>query len=254
MDWTDDGIVLGARPHGESSSILSLLTREHGRHVGLVRGGAGRRARGLYEPGNEVRATWQARLSEHLGTYRCEPLAANAAEFLDDPQRLMALAAAAAVADAVLPEREPHPKAYEGFKFLLGDLASSSWAETYVHWEIALLAELGFGLDFRQCAATGVTRDLIYVSPRTGRAVSEEAGAPYRERLLRLPGFLAAEGGRAASAAEIAEGLALTGFFLARHVWHQGREPGARTRLIDRMGHFSTISSEITLDEGSSDL
>jgi DNA repair protein RecO (recombination protein O) len=250
MEWSDEGIVLGARRHGESGAIVTLLTRAHGRHAGLVRGGAGRGARGLYEPGNVVLATWRARLSEHLGHFACELVEAHAAALLDDPLRLAALAAAAAVADAALPEREPHVAVYDRLKSLLARLAdleqterwAPSWQCRYVRWELALLADLGFGLDLASCAAAGATDGLAYVSPRSGRAVSTEAGAAHADRLLRLPAFLLASESPA-TPAEILSGLDLTGFFLRRHVFvHRlegkpanGGEPAARARFIARL-------------------
>lgn len=243
MEWTDDAIVLKARRHGESSAIVTLLTREHGRHAGLVPGGSGKRARGIYEPGNQVRATWRARLPEHLGHFACELVAANAARLLDDPLRLAALASATAVAEAALPEREPHPRTYVGLLGLVADLTAAegdtvAWAATYVRWELDLLAELGFGLDLTECAATGSNDRLIYVSPKSGRAVSAAAGEPYRDRLLALPPFLLGSG--AARLDEVLAGLTLTGHFLARDVFSYGAhaktgQPAARTRLIDRL-------------------
>ncbi len=245
MEWTDDAIVLAARRHGESAAIVSLLTREHGRHAGLVHGGAGTKARGLYEAGNRVTATWRARLSEHLGHFACELAAANAARLLDEPLRLAALAAAAAVAEAALPEREPHPKAYAGLLDLVEALttperATLDWAAGYARWEFELLAELGFGLDLRECAATGSNDRLIYVSPKSGRAVSAAAGEPYRDRLLALPAFLTG-GADPLGLGEVKAALALTGHFLARDVFAhgphpKGAPPAARGRFRDRLG------------------
>jgi DNA repair protein RecO (recombination protein O) len=243
MEWSDEAIVLTARRHGESAAIVTLLTREHGRHAGLVLGGAGKRARGLYEPGNRVLATWRARLEEHLGHFACELAEPVAAQLLDEPLRLAALAAAAAVAESALPEREPHPRAFEGFGGMIGALTApapdaTDWAAAYAHWELDLLAELGFGLDLSECAATGRNDQLIYVSPKTGRAVSAAAGEPYRDRLLALPGFLL---GRAdPDLPQILAALALTGHFLARDVFAHGPhpnvgEPAARGRFIDRL-------------------
>jgi DNA repair protein RecO len=153
MDWSDEGIVLSARRHGESAAIVTLLTREHGRHLGLVRGGAGRRARGTYEPGNEVAARWRARLEDHLGTFTCELVINHAARLMDEPARLAALAAACAVADSTLPEREPLGPLYSGLRALLLALQTPGWAEAYVRWELALLRDLGFGLTFRRARA-----------------------------------------------------------------------------------------------------
>jgi DNA repair protein RecO (recombination protein O) len=182
MEWSDEGFVLSSRRHGEGDIVLSLLTRDHGRHAGLVKGGGGRRAAGLYEPGNRLRAVWRARLSDHLGNFACENLAQSAAALLDEPLRLAALSAAAAVAETALPEREPHPRAYDGFAELIGALVSSddtiAWAARYVRWELDLLAEIGFGLDLANCAVNGDTTGLTFVSPSSGRAVSSRAGEP----------------------------------------------------------------------------
>ncbi|MCH9000561.1 MAG: DNA repair protein RecO [Proteobacteria bacterium] len=234
MNWSDEGIVLSARRHGENSVVVQLLTRAQGRHAGLVRGGQGKRARGIYQPGNLVAARWSARLPEHLGNYTCELVEAHAARVFDDPARLAALSAAAALAETALPEREPHAACYEGFLALLAALPGDHWAEVYVRWELALLAELGFGLDLTSCAAGGANDQLAYVSPKSGRAVSLAAGEPYRDKLLALPGFLAGRGGGGAE--EVEQGLALTGFFLERHVFapHHRDLPAARRRLAER--------------------
>ncbi len=235
MDWTDEGIVLAARRHGESSLVLSMLTRGHGRHAGLVRGGGGRRARALYEPGNRVRATWKARLSEHLGNFTCELVSADTARILDDPARLAALASACALAEAALPEREPHPGAFDGMEALMRALPGPGFAADYVRWELALLTELGFGLDLKSCAATGTGENLGYVSPKSGRAVCEAAAAPYRDRLLPLPRFLMSNAPPAPE--ELMAGLRLTGHFLAEHAFamRPAGIPGARARLVERL-------------------
>ena len=248
MEWSDSGIVLSARRHGEHAAVVSLLTAHHGRHAGLVHGARGRRGRGLYQPGNTLAARWQARLPEHLGRYTCELVRARAGVLLDDPPRLAALAAVCALADATLPERHPYPRVHAAAVGLLDAIeASERWAETLVRWELALLGELGFGLDLSACAATGTADGLAYVSPRSGRAVSREAGAAYAEKLLALPPFLLRPEGAAgdaaapapapAPAADIVAGLRLTGWFLEKHVFagQGGRMPPARERFIDRL-------------------
>ncbi len=234
MEWSDQGIVLSARPHGETSAVLQLLTQEHGRHAGLVHGGQGRKARGMLQPGNEVAATWRARLAEHLGNYTCELAVSHAAHHLDRPDPLTALTAAAAILERALPERESHPACFHGLLALLSALEGEHWAETYVIWEVSLLAELGFGLDLASCAAGGDNDQLAYVSPRSARAVSLAAGEPYRERLLPLPGFLLGRGG--GGPIEVGQGLKLTGFFLERFVFGpQDRPlPEPRQRLAQR--------------------
>jgi len=233
MEWTDEAIVIGSRRHGETASVASVLTREHGRHAGLVRGGAGKRARGAIQPGNRLHVTWKARLSEQLGTFVWELQSADGTRWLRDARRLAAVAAACALTEAALPERESHPAAYAGLSELLVRLVGEDWPSDYARWELALLTELGYGLDLTRCAATGRNDDLAFVSPRTGRAVSLSAGEPYRDRLLAMPRFLS-EGGSGAPA-EVAAGLALTGHFLERWVFAAvgKRIPQARTRLVE---------------------
>jgi DNA repair protein RecO (recombination protein O) len=237
MEWRDEGFVLAARPHGEGAAVVQLLTRAHGRHAGLVHGGASRSKRGTVEPGNLVSAVWRARLSEHLGRYTVEATRHYAAQFMDDPARLAALSAACAVVETVIPEREPHPGLFEATGALfdaLADGAPDIWPAVYIHWELGLLRELGFGLDLEKCAASGTSDDLAYVSPRTGRAVSRAAGTPYHERMLALPRFLAPGGrGEGADAHDFTSGLRLTAHFLARHAFDPLDRPlpAARGRL-----------------------
>ncbi|MBF0393280.1 MAG: DNA repair protein RecO [Alphaproteobacteria bacterium] len=232
MNWDDDAIVLAVRRHGESGVIASLLTATHGRHSGLVRGGAGKAKRGVLQPGNAVRAAWKARLAEHLGLLSCELIHPHAAAAMDDATRLACLASACAVAEAALPERQPHPAAYAGLAALLESLPGEAWPSIYVHWELAVLRELGFGLDLGRCAATGVSDGLAFVSPKTGRAVSASAGEPWRDKLLKLPAFLVTGG--VGGASEVVEGLALTGFFLEKNAFDKPTPP-ARTRFVDRL-------------------
>lgn len=236
MEWRDKAYVLAARRHGENGVIVELLTREHGRHAGLVRGGQSPRMRAVLQPGNAVAALWRGRLAEHLGTIACELERAYAARILDNPDRLAGLSAAAALVSAALPEREPHPDIFASFGSLIEALDSpADWPAQYVDWERNLLAALGFGFDLGRCALTGATADLAYVSPRTGRAVSRAAGLPYRDKLLGLPAFLWCD--EPADRDQIALGLTLTGYFLTHHVFApQGRTlPAARSRLANRL-------------------
>lgn len=236
MEWEDVGLVLSARPHGESSAILSLLTGEHGRHAGLARGARSRSRRGALEPGTLVRATWRARLTEHLGSYVCEGVRSLAAPVLADPGRLSALASVCALLDSALPEREPHLELFGETLSVLEHLPEPDWGRRYVVWEIRLLEALGFGFDLSRCAVTGRTTDLAYVSPRTGRAVTREVAAPYVDRLLPLPPFLVDADAEADQGA-VLEGLRLTGHFLARDTLgalHRPLPP-ARHRLVDRL-------------------
>jgi DNA repair protein RecO (recombination protein O) len=247
MEWHDTGFVLAGRRHGESALIVELLTREHGRHAGLVRGGQSPRIRAVLQPGNQVAASWRGRLAEHLGIFACELARAHAASILDEPGRLAGLTAAAALVACALPEREPHPDVFASFGSLLEALDSAAdWPARYVGWERDLLAALGFGLDLARCAATGVATDLVYVSPRTGRAVSRAAGLPYHDKLLPLPDFLWQEGPAAGD--QIAQGMALTGHFLLHHVFApQGRTlPAARSRLAERICRTVTSAGGAT--------
>ena len=243
MQWTDDAIVLAARRHGETSAIVTLLTRLSGKHAGLVRGAFGTRARGTWEIGNVVRATWRARLPEHLGTLTAEVERAPSAALLDDKRALLALASACALVDATLAEREPHERLHDSLIALLGRLGAPGWPESYVRFEVSLLAELGFGLDLSACAATGATADLAYVSPRSGRAVSATAGAPYGDRLHALPRFLV-DPSAAAGNGDIRAGLELTGDFLQRHLFDPDRRPwpSVRQRLMEAFRQVPTKS------------
>lgn len=236
MDWRDDAVLLSLKPHGESSALVSLFTAAHGRHKGLVRAARSKRLRGVLMPGNRLQVTWRARLEEHLGTVAVELEDALAARLLDDPGRLAAMASACALIDRGMAEREPHPALYLATVALMHDLTGADWGAAYVRWELALLGELGYGLDLGACAATGARTDLVYVSPKSARAVSRAAGAPYAAKLLALPGFLA-EGG-SAGPGDVAAGLALTGFFLDRCFGELFAKPlpDARARLAARLG------------------
>ena len=248
MEWHDVGFVVAARRHGESGVIVELLTSGHGRHAGLVHGGQSPRLRAVLQPGNEVAAVWRGRLNEHLGTIACELLRPHAAGMIDDPDRLAGLAAAAALVTAALPEREPAPNLFISFRSLLQALDSApDWPARYVGWERDLLAALGFGLDLGRCAVSGVTTDLAYVSPRTGRAVSRAAGLQYHDKLLSLPGFLSRD--EPADPRQIALGMVLTEHFLVHHVFAlQGRSlPAARRRLAERMQRAAAASGNDTL-------
>jgi DNA repair protein RecO (recombination protein O) len=241
MQWSDEGFVLGIRRHGEANAILELMTRSHGRHLGLVRGGTGSRMRPVLQPGNSVRAHWSARLDEHLGTYTIEPMTLRAGNFFSDAHAVFAVTHLAMLA-RLLPERDPHESVFEGLEAIVEHLADAqACAALIVRFEILMLSELGFGLDLQSCAATGADTDLVYVSPKSGRAVSREAGAPWHDRLLALPAYVTHDvtdegtsgAGRGASARDIADGFSLTGFFLARHVL----EPRGLT-LPDARAHF----------------
>ncbi len=232
MQWTDEGIVIGVRRHGEASAILELMTRAHGRHLGLVRGGYGSRMKPILQTGNSVSASWRARLDEHLGNYTVEPMRQRASDFFAEPHAIYGVTHLAAMM-RLLPERDPHAGLYSVFEEILDRLEDPVLAAPLiVRFELQLLGELGFGLDLEQCAATGARADLIYVSPKSGRGGSRGGGEPWADKMLRLPEFLRAPD-TPASGGDLADGFALTGFFLARHVL----EPRGLT-LTDERAHF----------------
>ena len=240
MEWTDEGIVLGVRRHGESSAIVELLTRSHGRHLGLVRGGAGKRMRPLLQPGNSVTAVWRARLDEHLGYYLIEGTRLRAANLFAFSHAVYGVTHLASLA-RLLPERDPHEDIYEMLDHMLDHFDDVGGAAAHlIRFELAMLAELGFGLDLETCAATGATADLIYVSPKSGGAVSRSAGAPFQDRLLRLPAFLrqSEEGAADWSEEDLKDGFALTGRFLLRHVL----EPRGQTHSDARDGFINAVT------------
>ena len=236
MDWSDDAYVLSARPFGETGAIVELLTESHGRYVAHVAGGASRRMRAFLQAGARVVAEYRARTSDQLGAATLEPVGEGPAVLFDDPLALAGLSSAAAIAGA-LPEREPHPGAFAAFEALTGVLVLPAiWPAVYVRFEAGLLEELGFGLDLSRCAATGAVDDLVFVSPKSGRAVSRAAGEPYRDKLLPLPPFmLSSQGGL--SEGDVAQGLAITGHFLEQRVFAALNKPlpPARIWLVERL-------------------
>jgi DNA repair protein RecO (recombination protein O) len=237
MEWEAPAVVLDIRPHGEGGAIASLLTEAHGRHAGLAKGGASRGQAALWQPGNLIEARWVARLPEQLGALSGEMVHPAAAMAMEDPLALAALRAACAVAEGGLPEREAHPRIFHGLVAFIAMLARDTALALpdLVRWEADLLAELGYGLDLSRCAITGSAEDLAFVSPRSGRAVSEPAAGEWRDRLLPLPRFLLGQG--PSGPADWAAGLRLTGHFLARDVFgtHNKGLPAARDLLLDRV-------------------
>lgn len=220
MNWSDEGIILSVRPHGETAAVVELFTRTHGRHTGLVHGGRSRKLRPTLQTGNHVDATWKGRLAEQLGHLSLELRTGYAATAMDDAEALAGLMSLTALA-RLLPERDPHPNLYEITLFVLGFLDDPSvWPALLVRWELALLTDLGFGLDLEECAATGTNDALIYVSPKSGRAVSASAGEPYRDKLLALPGFLlkGRRSGAGVTDADVMNGMKLSRFFLEQRV------------------------------------
>jgi DNA repair protein RecO (recombination protein O) len=236
MQWTDDGIVLGTRSHGESSVILELYTRDHGRHLGLVRGGRSRRQQPVLQPGNTVHTTWFARLDEHLGAYTVEASVSRAARLMEGRAGVAGITHLAALA-RLMPEREAHGGLFEVLELIADTLPDvTAAAPLIVRFELEVLQELGFGIDLTECAATGATQDLVYVSPKSSRAVSRDAGEAWKDRLLALPGFLTGSGEAAAS--DVLAGFRLTGYFLSRHVFEPRglAMPDAREAFVRLVG------------------
>jgi len=237
MEFDEPAFVLTARAHGEAGAIVEVLTASRGKWAAHVAGGASRRMKPFLQPGARVDFAYRARVADQLGSARIEPVGEGPSALFDDATALAGLAAAAAVVAAALPEREPHPGVFLAFEALTGALVDEAiWPAVLVRFEAGLLADLGFGFDLSACAVTGVTDDLVWVSPRTGRAVSAAAGEPYKERLLALPLFLLSAQGRLAPG-DIAAGLALTGHFLQTCVFNTLDRPlpPARDRLLERL-------------------
>lgn len=245
MEWREQGILLTVRRHGETAAILELFTEGHGRHVGVLPGGTSRKLAPFLQPGTQLDATWRARLSEHIGSFRVEPLAQRAAEVMTDRLALAGLGSICALLSFCLPERSPYPALYARSIALLDGLGAERWPEAYLSWERALLSEMGFGLSLGTCAATGATEDLIYVSPRTGRAVSRAGAGDYADRLLPLPPVLA--GLPPGGPGEVSAGLRTTGHFLSEHLAPSLGDrplPVARQRLVDLIARQDQASGD----------
>ncbi len=235
MEWRDEGVLLAVRGHGESAAIIEIFTAEHGRHAGVVRGGGSRRVAPVLQTGAQLAVSWRARLENHLGAFTVEPLKGRAGALLADRLALAGLNATAALLAFALPEREPHPALYAASVALFDALGETAdWPLAYLRWELQLLEELGYGLDLSSCAVTGSPDDLVYVSPKSGRAVSRKGAGAWADRLLPLPPALLGQG--PVEAAELIAGLRLTGFFLehrlAAELSHRPL-PEARRRLVE---------------------
>ena len=233
IEWSGEGALLSVRRQGEAHAIIEVLTESHGLHAGLVRGGGSRRTTPILQPGAQLALSWRARLDEHLGAFTVEPIRSRAAAVMGDPLALAGLNAVCALLVFSLPERVAHPRLYGATQGLLDALGTEpGWPVAYLGWERLLLEETGFGLDLASCAVTGAVEGLAYVSPRTGRAVSEAGAGGYADRLLPLPAALTGGGG---DLADVLEGLRVTGHFLAAHLAPALGErppPEARARLL----------------------
>lgn len=235
-NWRDHGIVLSVRPHGEGGAVVSLLTENHGRHAGYVRGISSSKLRGVTEPGNLVSVAWSSRMSDQLGAFVIEPERAITGPLMGDPLRLAALISACSLSDAALPEREGHAGLFHGLLALLDALDGEAWGPSYIIWEIAFMRELGFGLELNKCAGGGDVATLAYISPKSGRAVSQAQAEPYKDKLLPLPDFLK-PGGSSIEPDEILLGLQMTGHFLEHWVFAQSTKgvPEPRLRFQARL-------------------
>lgn len=233
MDWRDEGVILAMRPHGETAAIIEVLTAAHGRHAGVVRGGASRKLAATLQPGTGLALEWRARLDDHIGSFTVEPLRSRA-HLLSDRLALAGLLSVCALLRVALAEREPHPGLWPVTLALFDALGEPGWTRAYLRWELRLLEELGFGLDLSSCAVTGATEGLAFVSPKTGRAVTKAGAGAWSDRLLPLPAGLT--GAAALTPEDVRQGLHLTGYFLdrgLRPVLHEKPLPEARSRLID---------------------
>ena len=253
MEWQDEGLILGSRKHGETGAIVEMMTERHGRHLGLVRGGRSKRLRPILQPGNCASVQWRARLEDHLGTFTLEAGKLRAAELMISPSGIYGIQTLACHL-RLLPERDPHPELYRAAQVLLENFQYPEIAASLmVRFELALLEELGFGLDLSNCAATGGQDELAYVSPKSGRAVSLSAGKPYADRMLTLPDFLNRydnDWARVPSAKAISDGFKLTGFFLDRHIYGARglRHPDERhgfIKVIAKMDKIGIDHSEL---------
>lgn len=252
MDWRDEGVLLGVRRHGESAAILDVLTAAHGRHTGLVRGARSKGMAAVLQPGAQLSLEWKARLAEHLGHYTVDLVAGRAGGILSERDRLAGLNAMCGLLSAFLPEREPEPELYTATVGLADGIAGTDpgWGADYARWEALLLATLGFGLDLSRCASTGETDELVYVSPRTGRAVSRAAGAEWADRLLALPSFLGA-GGAPADETALHDALTLTGWFLTHRACpavEREALPESRTRFADIVARRARAARSLAPD------
>ncbi|CDN47161.1 DNA repair protein RecO [Neorhizobium galegae] len=244
MQWQDEAIIIGVKRHGETSVIAELMTRDRGRHLGLVRSGRSRAMQPVLQAGNRVEAVWRARLDEHLGEFKLEPIRLRAAKLMETATAVYGVQAMGALL-RLLPERDPHPHLFEALDIILDAFDDPSDAgELFVRFELAVLNDLGFGLDLTECAATGGRENLVYVSPKTGRAVSREAGTPYADRMLALPGFLSEGAASAADRDSMAEAFRLTGYFLHRHVY----EPRGLTENAARDGFVQAALKALSRD------
>ena len=244
MHWTDDGIFLGGRKFGESSSIISVFTRERGRHLGLVKGGTGRKLRPVLQIGNVLQCRWSARLQGNLGNFQLEIGKPLAAAFMEQPLKLSGVTAVCGLVDVLLPERDPCGALFDHTIALLDSfLLDHDYLMRYVLWELDLLSEIGFGLNLETCVVSGAKEDLVWVSPKSGSAVSRNSGFPYASKLLPLPSFVVNGERGSVTKSEILDGLRLTGHFLGRAAATHGiKLVGARGLFLEQLARKSILT------------
>ena len=242
VEWRDEGILLAVSKHAENAAIVEIFTQSHGRHSGVVRGGAGRRQASTLQVGSQVEVVWRARLEEHIGSFKVEPLRSRAAQVMGDPLTLSGLTSAIGLLSFSLPEREAHTSLYQSSVNLLDLMCTTeSWPLAYLQWELRLLEMLGFGLDLNSCAVSGATENLLYVSPKSGRAVAAQHTGRWKNQLLPLVPCMIEDS--EAGNLEIAQGLKTTGYFFEKWLAPSlGSRPLplARQRLVERLGARST--------------
>ena len=192
MRWESNGLILNFSKYNEKSYILEIFTEEHGKHKGIIRGLHSKNKRSIIEPGNEVFATWSGRLETHLGNYNVEPIKLWSSHVLQFKDKLSAISSICSLISLTMAERQPNPIIYFSSKKLIEIVASKreDWIREYVFWEMQLLSEIGYGLDLERCAVTSKSSDLLYVSPSSGRAVTNEGAGDFRNKLLPLPKFM----------------------------------------------------------------
>lgn len=239
MEWTSEAIILSAKPYGESDALVEAFSEEKGLARGFIKGGLGRRQRSLIQQGNRVALTWRARDENNLGRFNLELIHSPLGGIIGDGARLLALQSVLVVCQSVLQEQVKETEIYQAFTATLSLVENQSsslplWGAALARLELMLLNKSGFGLDLTVCAATGVSDDLIYVSPKSGRAVSAAAGKPYHNKLLKLPSFMRLPGLGNVSQIEALAALETTGFFLSKEIWavRSRHMPEARSRFL----------------------
>ncbi len=234
MRWESEGIVLGFNLHNEKSYILEVLTKEYGRHKGLIRGIHSKNLRSIIEPGNEVKALWSGRLETHLGNFTIEPIKSWSSLILSKKDKLTALSSLCSLISLTMAEKQPNELIYYNSKEMIKKISSDedNWIREYINWELGLLSEIGYGIDLSKCAVTSKKDELVYVSPSSGRAVTLEGAGSYKDRLLKLPNFIVSHEYEYDNN-DIMNGLELTEYFLRKRFFEPNNLnfPQSRNRL-----------------------